>query len=175
MKKYTAEDIKVVKLDNDTCEVNISREGFIKNLISSTKHAVNFAQTLVSNKLPNKFRYIVFLSASYDGNPLDDEEQIFLDDQVKQNIHFDNSIDVLELLWRDGMVPEWINIFVESEDREYTYIKLECCGRYSDDINHIYHVHEGRAPFHVLGPSIPPNLKPDDNVKFDLNWNAEPD
>lgn len=171
-KKYTANDIRVVESKDDlTTAVNISRKAFGENMLSAAQHALEFARSLVVNKLPDKFRYVVYLGTSYDGNPLEDREQTFPGDYVEGRRDFVGSGEVIELLWREGKVPEWINVSVESEDGEYTLIKLECCGRYSDDVHHIYHAHEGRAPFHVLGPAAPPNYELDGNEeKYDLYW-----
>ena len=172
-KKYTADDIKVIQAKGDVGDtVDISRIGFEKNLISAARHALEFARTLVTNHLPDNIRYVVYLGASYDGNPLEDGEQTFPDDYKGKQHCFVNSDGVIDLLWREGKVPEWINVSVESEDGEYTSIKLECCGRYSDDIDHMYHAHEGKAPFHVLGPPMPPDYELSGHgEKYDLYWN----
>lgn len=171
-KKYTAEDIKPIKPKSDIgCRVDISREAFEKNLISATQHALEFARTLVVNMLPDKIRYIVYLGASYDGNPLEEGEQTFPDDYAERSRCFLDSTEVVELLWREGKVPEWINVSVESEYGEATNVKLECCGRYSNNIAHIYHAHEGRAPFHVLGPPMPPGHDlSEKGKKYELYW-----
>lgn len=152
-KKYTADDIKLIKDKAiDSNAIDISRNSFEHNLISAAFHAQEFARTLVTNILPEKIKYVVYLGVSYDGNPLEDGEQIFPEDCTKNKRCFDRSEEVVDLLWREGSVPEWINVFVESNTSEYTQIKLDCCGRFSRKSEHIYHAHEGRAPFHVLGP-----------------------
>ena len=172
-KKYTADDIRVVKSKGDLATtVDLSRKAFGENMLSAARHALEFARTLVVNDLPDKLRYVVYLGASYDGNPLEDREQTFPDDYADRQRCFFDSDEVVELLWREGKVPEWINVSVESEDGEYTLIRLECCGRYSDDVNHIYHAHEGRAPFQVLGPPAPPDYGSGGSEdKYDLYWN----
>lgn len=155
-KKYTANDIKLVKPKKEYIEsVDISRTAFEKNLASASNHALEFARTLVTNDLPDEIRYVVLLGASYDESPLEEGEYTFPNDYADRERCFYRIGDIADLLWRDGKVPEWINIFVESATPEYTNIKLECCGRFSDKAEHIYHAHEGRAPFHVLGPPMP--------------------
>lgn len=52
-----------------------------------------------------------------------------------------------DLLWRDGRVPEWIDVAVTSETGTATVVELTCCGRYT--------VPAG-SPFHVVGPVLPP-------------------
>jgi hypothetical protein len=155
-KKYSVTDIKILKPRKDLISnVDISRKAFEKNLIFATQHAFEFACTLVINVLQDKIRYLVYLGTSYDVNPLEKDEYIFPEDYTERKRFFSNSIEIVELLWREGKVPEWIDVSVESEDGEYTYVSLKCCGRYSNDVKHIYHAHEGRAPFHVLGPPRP--------------------
>ena len=171
-KIYTADDIKIIKPRDDFSSlVDISREAFEKNVISSAKYAAEFARTLVVNVLPDNIRYVIYLGASYDGNPLEDNESTYPDDDKNGERSFIDSSSVTDLLWREGKVPEWIDVAVESEDGEYTSVKLECCGRFTDDIKHIYHAHEGRAPFHVLGPLMPPEYEPgEEGGKYDLYW-----
>lgn len=169
-KKYTADDITIIKSKGEY-HVDISRKCFENNLILATQLSLEFARTLVVNELPDKIKYLVILGGSYDGNSLEKGEQIFPNDYGTRRKCFLSSSEVTELLWRDGKVPEWINIYVDSENGEYSYIKLECCGRYSSDTRHIYHAHEGKAPFHVLGPPLPPEHDLKRAGKFDLNWN----
>ncbi len=168
-KKYTVEDIKIVKpKEAYTNLVDISRASFEKNLLCAASKAVEFARTLVTNNLPDKVRYVVYLGASYDGNPLEDGEVTFPDDAAKKENIFDECSDVVNLLWRDGKVPEWINVTVLSETRDYTNIKLECCGRFSNKVDQMYHAHEGRAPFHVLGPPVPSGVDFSKGEKYKL-------
>ena len=172
-KIYTADDIKLVKADKALSDkVDISRGRFKKNLESSSQHALDFTRSLVVNSLPDQIKYTVFLGASYDGNPLEDGERVFPEDYSERERAFANSEEVVELLWRDGTVPEWINVSVVSEDGEHTLIKLECCGRYSGDVKHMYHAHEGRAPFHVIGPPVPLGYEEAGGGKFDLYWSS---
>ncbi|WP_437938183.1 hypothetical protein [Sorangium sp. So ce341] len=38
-------------------------------------------------------------------------------------------------------------------------IDVVCCGRFTADERLLYHAHEGRPPFHVLGPTLPIDYK----------------
>ncbi|GAA6151564.1 hypothetical protein [Pseudoteredinibacter isoporae] len=158
-KKYEVSDIEIVKSDNLNKQlVDISREAFERNFLDASRHALEFARTLVVDELPDKIKCIVFLGASYDGRPLIGDEITFPED-CKENMRtFESYEKVIKLLWREGKVPEWINVSVISEEKGFTNIRLDCCGRYSGDPEKIYHAQEGRAPFHVLGPPIPPGV-----------------
>lgn len=166
-KIYTADDIKILKpIENNTKSVDIDRESFRKNLLAASDHAVEFARTLVVNKLIGSTRYFVHVGASHDGNPLEKGEIIVSENFDRKKVEFKNCEQVIDLLWRDGKVPEWINVSVASESEGHTTIRLECCGRYSSNPDHIYHIHEGRAPFHVLGPPVPIGVDPSAGEKY---------
>jgi len=156
-KKYTAKDIRLLKPNNDVYIIDISREGFRENLISSAQYALEFARSLVVNRLPSELHYTISETAS--DNFHENESYIFLDAEK-----------VVEYLWRDGKVPEWVNVFVISANERSTLIKLDCCRRYSNDIKDMYHAREGRAPFHVLGPPAPPDYI-NNKAKYDIFWN----
>lgn len=168
-KKYTADDIKIIKPTTSYDHlVDISRSSFEKNLEASANYAVVFARQLVTNVLPDKIKYIVYLGASYDEYPLEKGEVTFPDDYTERKHIFEHAKDAANLLWREGKVPEWINVTVLSATQEYTNVELVCCGRFSDNIKHIYHAHEGSAPFHVLGPPIPQGVDIFKGEKYQL-------
>ena len=155
-KIYTAADIKILKPQNSSARhVDISKKGFEKNFSCASAQAIEFARTLVTNNLPNLVRYKVLLGGSYDGNPLENNEHTYPENYSNSERYIDTKEDVLKLLWRNGEVPEWINVAVESATNEYTVMRLDCCGRYSNKADLMYHANEGKAPFHVLGPPEP--------------------
>lgn len=172
MKKYTPKDIKILKpgpeYERLVDSIDLSVEVFRKNLISAANLARDFSQEYVLEELPLKLKYIVLLGQSYDGNPLDDGEVTYPEDYKERERYFDSVDGVINLLWRNGWVPEWINVQVRKEDRISTYIELVCCGRFSNDKQHIYHAYEGRAPFHVVGPALPLDYR--EGKKFSLYW-----
>jgi hypothetical protein len=84
-----------------------------------------------------------------------------------------NSCDaetVVAELWRDGHVPEWINVAVVSETGTATVIEVVCCGRFTNDDSRLYHSQEGAPPFHVLGPALPPRHN---GTPFSIHTRAE--
>ncbi len=171
-KKYNPEDIKVLKADPRWWdEVDISMMGFAKNLNNAAVAARDFARGYVEENLPDEMRYVVCLGCSYDGNPLSEDEKTFPEDYNEPERKCSSQDEVVKLLWRQGMVPEWINVEVDDVDSRNTVIKLICCGRFSSNKRTMYHPTEGRAPFHVLGPSLP--LDYVEGVKFPLCWNKK--
>lgn len=146
--------------------VDISREGFAKNLDISACLARDFTRKFVTNTLPDTMTYIVSLNCSYDKN-LQEGEKTFPEDLENPVRYFDNQEDIVNLLWRDGLVPEWIDLHVFKADENFTHINLACCGRFTSNKQLIYHMYE-YAPFIEKGPALPTGYK--EGVKFDLHW-----
>ena len=172
--EYSADDIKIITPNEaGLAAVDLSRETFRNNLIESAILARDFARTLVTTPLPDSIKYIVLYGCSYDGNPRREDEKTFPEDYDQEPPLTTSPEEVTDLLWRDGFIPEWINVTADREDGERTHIKLECCGRYSALPKMIYHIREGRPPFCVLGPPMPPGVEISQGSKFDLYWRKD--
>ena len=76
--------------------------------------------------------------------------------------------DVVAELWRDGAVPEWINVNVTAKAELFTLITAECCGRFTDNDAHLYYKDRGMPPFHVLSPRLPPGFTDGDRFELPL-------
>ena len=77
-------------------------------------------------------------------------------------------------LWRDGRIPEWIDITPYEVDGSFLYSELRCCGRFTDEETHLYHKQEGYPPFHVSGPIVPVGYRDlEQDGKFDLHCYRE--
>ena len=140
----------------------MDRELFAKRLHDAAAAARDFARKYVVEALPDELRFRVRLNSSYDGNPLVRDEVVFPNDSgyEKANEFKDCSEQqVLDLLWRNKRVPEWINLSVIDETGTATLVEVLSCGRFTADEGILYHIREGRPPFHVLGPSLPPEWK----------------
>jgi len=145
---------------------------FEDNLKKATDLVIPFSREFVTNALPSRFNYLIFPNQSYDGNPLEGDEQVFPEETLPDGNYLGpfETQQVIEYLWRNGKVPEWINIMVYSNDDEFTYLQLLCCGRFTAG-EHLYHKPEGYPPFHALGPNLPPNWESiERSGKFDLYW-----
>lgn len=154
----------------------LSREQFSQNLAKGT-HAVREATLrLCWNQVPEDARYFLLLNSSFDGNPLADGEYLFPDhSKLQTDTRIPRTHDeVVARLWRDGKVPEWIDITPCEVDGRCAYYELRCCGRFTDKDELLYHVQEGYPPFHLFGPLVPSidyNLK--NHGKFDLHWHRD--
>jgi hypothetical protein len=150
----------------------MDKDVFEENLEKATELVVPFSREFVTNLLPPRARYLIFPNQSFDGNPLAGDEQIFPDETLPDGKYlgpFDTK-QVVERLWRNGKVPEWVNMMVYACDDEFTYLELLCCGRFTAE-EHLYHISEGFPPFHSLGPELPPGWESVENSgKFNLYW-----
>lgn len=152
----------------------MNKEEFYNNLIKATNKVYPFTCDMVIDKLPSNFKYIVKIYSNFTTG-LERGELTFPDESTLNQITSPiDAKDAIDILWINHAIPEWINIQVEDYDENYTFLLLDCCGRFSKYEKHLYHINEGYPPFHVLSPAIPMNsLNEADEVtsKFDLKWN----
>lgn len=151
----------------------MNKEAFSDLLKCVSEADRKFASTFVCNLLPESFRYFIHMNQSFDEGPLAPDERVFQDGTVK----FDERIGpipasrVVELLWRDGLLPEWVDISVVQADDEHTYFQLLCCGRFTANESRYYYASRGQGPFGIKSPQLPMGWS-DDQGRFDLNWRA---
>lgn len=147
---------------------------FARRLREASVYARDFAREFIREALPDRLRFRVRLNSSYDGNPRVGDEAVYPEDSAFQTammLHDVSEDDVVATLWRDGHVPEWVNLSVIGETGTATLMDVVCCGRFTADDNLLYHTHEGRPPFHVLGPTLPINYA--DGDRFSIYNRAE--
>jgi len=125
---------------------------------------------LVVNSLPEAHAYIVELNQSFDENPLAQDETVYPEDQTPiGDVSAPLSIgDVVELLWRDGSVPEWIDIAPVRVTDYQTIFQLICCGRFTENPDRLYYRDSEWSPFGIKSPTLPSRWTEDDGP-FDLN------
>ncbi|QKW32842.1 hypothetical protein HUT06_01320 [Actinomadura sp. NAK00032] len=151
----------------------MNRDVFAARFAASARAARQLAQSLVSERLPEPLVFRVRLNQSYDGHAPQPGELRFPEDSAYGTAVALSRCDaetVVAALWRDGHVPEWINIAAISETGTETVIELICCGRFTSDDSHLYHPEEGWPPFHVLSPAQPPQY---DGTPFSIHTRAE--
>ena len=88
---------------------------------------------MVTQDLPAKQLFLIQPNQSYDGNPLDDDEEVFPQD----SLHSEEALGPLgseaaaEWLWRQGKIPEWIDIRAFDANAVSSVLWLTCCGRFT--------------------------------------------
>lgn len=130
---------------------------FQKRFLEAADAARDFARCYVEETLPNDCLFHLHLNQSYDGSALP-EYKLFPEDSssgLAVRCKHIRAEDVIRTLWRDGMVPQWVNLNVVGESGTATVIEVLACGRFTADEAQLYHLDEGLAPFHVLGPTLP--------------------
>lgn len=115
-----------------------------------------FAERYVRNKLFTDFVYDVSLNHSVD-NPNLKGFDVYPEDNGKV-VRGITDVEVIELLYRNGKVPVWIDISVLKSRKKLTTIGLLCAGRYSDNKNDFYYNRNGSGPFGIKSPILPPNF-----------------
>ena len=158
--KYSANQIKVNPIDDEVYEnLDFSKSNFENSLIKAANRAREFTQKYVTNNLPNEIQFKVYLNCSYDEHTMREGELRITRDWEIENYEFETPAEVVNLIWIEGKIPEWINVKVESENGESTTVALICCGRFSSNPRHIYHILQGLPPFQVVSPPLPSNWK----------------
>jgi hypothetical protein len=128
---------------------------------------------MVSEDLPPPTVFRLRLNQSYDAFPPAPGEVRFPLDGTRDRARAFRSCDaaiVVAELWRDGHIPEWVNIAVVDETGTATVIDVVCCGRFTNDDSRLYHIEEGTPPFHVLSPVLPPRH---DGAPFSIHARSE--
>ena len=153
----------------------MDREVFLDHLLRASNRCREVTTQFVLDSLPNKHGFWVMLNCSHDGNPLKHGEVLFPDDVQTHGKRVGplTADAVVSLLWRDHMVPEWIDISVWEADHHLTYFELICCGGFTADSELLYYNWTDTPPFGVKGPAYPAGMgmsamKGDPVEKFSL-------
>src|SRR5512142_2985306 len=124
--------------------------------------ARDFARSFLEEPLPDDMRFRVRLNSSCDDS-LRADEVTFPEEGGLEQVERDAELDAdaaLDLLWRDGRVPEWIDVRAVDETGAATILELEVCGRFTSNEALLHHARGGRPPFHILSPALPHPHRP---------------
>ena len=110
----------------------MDRDLFMDRLLRASERCREFTTQFVTDLLPSTYAFWVLLNSSYDAD-LGPDEVVFPDDVQKYGSRVGplDAEGVVSLLWRDRMVPEWIDMSVWAADEDTTYLELTCCGRFT--------------------------------------------
>lgn len=137
----------------------MSFSDFAALLDTSTVDAIALARSMVLDELPDAVTFRVFPNQSYDEH-LKPDEVVYPDDSL-DDLHRYIEMgrdECLQFLYRDGRIPEWIDISVGAVDYDFTYIYLRCCGRFTANDDRLYYKRFDRGPFGIKSPAIPPDV-----------------
>jgi hypothetical protein len=99
-------------------------------------------------------RFRVRLNCSYDGWAGREVRLYPEDGSYEQAFRYRSCPldEVVDLLWRDGRVPEWVDLHAIDLVGEDVVMEACCCGRFTADDSTLYHQEGGTAPFNPQGP-----------------------
>ena len=124
----------------------MDRTVFAARFSEAAEQSRAFAQTLVSEPLPGDVVVRVRLNRSYPGARLRPGEVTYPGDGGWEQdfaLRRCGLGTAVSVLWRDGRVPEWVNLTVIDRDESVTVVEAVCCGRFTD------------ARFHLTGTACP--------------------
>src|SRR6478609_1058118 len=156
----------------------MDRSTFAQHFLSAAQHARDFARKFIAEQLPDEMTFRVHLNSSYDGHAGPDVK-LFPGDSSDERSLATKQLDadgVVALLWRDGFVPEWVDVTVAGLTQTATILDVGSCGRFAEDEQQLYYAQTGIAPFGPKGPVLPVNYV--DGVRFSIYdrsscWSAE--
>jgi hypothetical protein len=144
----------------------MDRSVFHERLRSAVGLAVKFAGSMILDILQNNPSFIVATNDSNDSNIKGGETRFGALD-LKPNEFWgplENENLVVDLLWKNGLVPEWIDVCLATDSKNRQYIELHCCGRFTADEERLYYRERGIPPFSIKSPAIPSGV--DQGGKF---------
>jgi hypothetical protein len=135
----------------------MDRELFERRFLEASSHAREFAKRFIEESLPEPLLFHVHLNSSYDRGagprfklfPQDSSEKMAL-----KSKHLSAGA-VVDLLWRDGLVPQWADLTATGKTPDATLLDVTCCGRFIADESALYYTWTPFAPFGVKGPVLP--------------------
>lgn len=117
----------------------MKRERFEALLSIATDHTLAVARSMVVEELRSEVRY----------QPLNERG-------VPIGIAFEKT-DLVDQLWRQEKIPEWIDLSVMSVVDTTTIIRVEWSERLVEDESQCVYAKRGQGPFGIKSPVLPPN------------------
>jgi hypothetical protein len=137
----------------------VDRETFTRRFREAAARALEVARGCVEEELPDRMRFRLQLNAADDDEPLDERERVYPEDssfERRQALADSDEESVVATLWRDGAVPESMDLRVSGRTDELTWVTVRSFSRFtaSEDLFH-QGDREKQEPFFVRAPSPP--------------------
>lgn len=148
----------------------MDRAVFAAQFVAACAAARGIAALYLVEPLPAAQRFRVRLNESYDGHPLVGDQIVYPEDSAFARalaLHDVGLDEVVAELWRDGRVPEWIELSVSGASASTTRLDVRCCGRFSALLPR----HDGRPAFHLRSPHLPHPHAP--GARFSVHTRSE--
>ena len=153
----------------------MDQEVLAQRLELATRQALEFTRRYVWNALPARCQYLL-RPGLLGPKPVVQGGQLVFPKAGRQDGEEVEESGPLEVagvvahLWREGMIPAWININVYAAHETMTYLELHWCGDFTDQDRSLYYQDSDTCPIQVLGPPLPPRWDEEKDGKFDLQW-----
>lgn len=150
---------------------------FAMSLRTAADQAVLFARQHVRQAISDKVMFLVYPNQSCDDNLHVGDEVVYPEESLPSGEYLGpwTPEEVVAFLWRDGKVPEWIDVAVEAVECHRSLVGLRCCGRFTEQEEFLYHRYAGGVPpFSIKSPVLPPGWESvEKSGKFDLYWRKQ--
>lgn len=135
------------------------KEDFMFLFLGASFASFTFAKRYLKNKLKSELKYdLELLTSSEERNerhPRGSITHINLTDK-----------EAVEILYKEGKLPVWIDISVSKSNRKFTTLNLLCSDYYTKDKNKFVYDKQGSGPFGIKSPDLPIGFK--EGKKFRL-------
>lgn len=119
-------------------------------LASASQECIEFSQQFLVEELPRQVQFVIFPNCSNLEKPLQGDAEVYPQDSLPDGQYL-GPMDrdaAVTFVWRNGKLPQWINVYPHSVDSQFTFLGLQCSSQYyvpltSDSI------------FSVKGPAFP--------------------
>ena len=135
---------------------------------------MDLTRKFVVDELPEKCLYIIIPNKHGEAKPLVGDAEVYPEDTLPAGQFLGplNAAEVVRYLYRNGKVPEWINIYVEAVEGDVTIFKLWCCGHFTSLPSNTYNAmidpdFEEHTPFAIRSTDHPEGWKSGD-AKYEL-------
>jgi hypothetical protein len=148
----------------------MNRRIFEIHFWKAVSQTLKIASDWIVETLPEPVRFSMDKCPSSQWIPMRSDQRAFPPDKEvpsKEKLSWMTGEDVVQLLWCDGYVPEWIDLSVDKIRKGCVLIHIRLTGRFSCNESRYYHREQGYPPFHAAGIAIPYDSD------FDFNYPCE--
>jgi hypothetical protein len=108
----------------------VDRAAVKRQLVGAAVITRDFAREFIEERLPDEMRFRVHLNSSHDANA-GPEFKRFPKDSSEERTLATKELDldaVVNVLWRNGYVPQWVDLSVVGETGDSTIIEVAAAG-----------------------------------------------
>ena len=111
----------------------------------------DFTRKHLTDYIPDSLRFVFTVTK------LTDEKTLVINgcEYKTEELRSVTPVDALKYLYYEGLIPSWVDLYVDSYDDEHTYIALTFSTEFTDKEELLYKRNSKLPPFHVIGPTIP--------------------